>query len=352
MKKMNVLKAAGLALLTAVTVLSGCNQITNVEPVSVPVVQEEIPAGVPAMKITLDETGIISKTVYNDGMNDHIKVNETSAGKYVVSIDLRPAGKTKYTSAMFSIYNQGGYSGYMLNIADSSTCNGGGGDGRTQTHDSEVDIQNNVMRIYQSDLGNGAKVQLPSDGDSDAYARYNFFYNGERKRMRIDNNRVSWWAGYGMEETAETVLHRNIFALDGQDDPEGPENYKIYAGINRTVGASYRSGTGITTVYVYVEGEVPSAYQNGMGVRVLGWYDAPDPNNPSNTIKRAAVEKYDRNTPAPSGYSWKYIAETAPVPNPFHTYALIKDNDPYMNKWLVMLRADSRMLPIIRVVYR
>nr|KAG5693353.1 hypothetical protein BaRGS_017646 [Batillaria attramentaria] len=40
------------------------------------------------------------------------------------------------------------------------------------------------------------------------------------------------------------------FALNGQADSEGPVNYDVYLGMNRVVGSSSRSGTGLCQVSV------------------------------------------------------------------------------------------------------
>ena len=42
----------------------------------------------------------------------------------------------------------------------------------------------------------------------------------------------------------------HLYCLDGQPDSEGPVNYDVYAAFNRTIGAAWRNGSGVTKVTV------------------------------------------------------------------------------------------------------
>lgn len=278
MKIKNILAAM---LLLAVLVFTGCNQVTTAEVAEIetemPIFEEEpVEGALPVGWLDVDADGsIVSKGVYDQNPSGYVTINETSTGKYVATIDLRPAGKTAYTSVLFSIYNDSGTnSGYAINISDSPTCNGWGGDAGTQTNDSELQVQDNKMMIFQSDLGGRTSIELPPDSDSEANAVHNFIpAGGTARRIEIGNNRVSWWLGSSgqAEATKISVAHSHIFALDGQNDPEGPENYKIHLGVNRTVYSASRSGSGITRVYIYVRHAVPSSPLKR--VKVLTKYD-------------------------------------------------------------------------------
>lgn len=156
--------------------------------------------------------------------------------KYLAAIDLNPAyGKKK---AVFDFTFNSSPTGYLVNIGDSSTNNAGGGDSGTQTHDSELEIVNGVLNIYKSDAGGGGLlVSEPNAAPA----------NG-RISIEISNNTVTYYNySTGVRKTWTSPY---IFALNGQSDSEGPVNYKIYAGINRVVQGTWRSGSGVAKTYV------------------------------------------------------------------------------------------------------
>lgn len=346
-------RKTGIVLVLAVLVAAviGCSPFIGPEVVveagtQIPV-EEGMEGETPALCLQFDNSGKLLTKGISTAFSKHVTVTEPSAGKYVLTINLRPTGEQAYTSAMFSIYNDGNPSGYSINIADSATCNGWGGDAGTQTHDSELQVQNNKMMIFQSDLGGRTSIELPADSDSEANAVHNFLPGGTNRRIEIGNNRVSWWTGssYLPSETV-SVGHKNIFALDGQNDPEGPENYTIYAAFNRTVYSASRSGSGITTVYVYLKNVVQPAPVKV--VKLLATCADSEYPNPRFLVEEISL---DPNGSAPAGYNWVGVWYNYATGGQDTETRILWDQSLNRSYQPVVWGYDSRNLPIISLQY-
>jgi len=163
---------------------------------------------------------------------------ENPTGKYVATTDLRPAGSTKYKKVTYEFTFDSNPTGWLVNIGDSSTNNGYGGDSSTQSNDSELQIVNGTLSIYLSDVGGGTLlVSEPNAAPA----------NG-RIKLEISNNKVYYY-NY-TTGVSRTWTSSYIFALNGQSDSEGPVNYTLYAGINRVVGSTSRVGSGVATATI------------------------------------------------------------------------------------------------------
>lgn len=239
--------------------LSGCGQVLATNTIPVPGAPEIGESGAD-MCITFENGK--AKAIYNVNP-DYMTLTEPSPGKYVLSIKLNPNPGSptldRYLGVMFSIYNDGNPTGYSLNIGDSRTNNGWSGDAGTQSHDAELQVQNNSFTVFGSDYMPGSKqLTLPADGDSDPKAQENFFKSGKRTRIRINHNKVSWWFGSESESQAKVLTSPYLFNLNDSADAEGSSQPEIHIGLNRTIYSASRSGSGITTVYIYLEQRVPS----------------------------------------------------------------------------------------------
>lgn len=348
MVKNSLVKVMGMALI-AVLVMAGCSQIVTSTPVeNAPMVEEGYSPedGTLAAVLDIDANGeIVGKQIY--GGSDYVSISEPATGKYVVTVNLRPSGKTPYSAAMFSIYNDGNPTGYSINIADSRTCNGWGGDAGTQTHDSELQVQDNKLMIFQSDLGGRQSIELPADGDSDPKSTSNFLSSSTNRRIEIDNHRVSWWTGTGTQDPKNftSVAHENIFALDGQDDAEGPENYTIYAAFNRTAGSAYRTGTGITRVYVYTKYPVATEVPNVSAYIFAGYYGRD--NYPD--VATIPVTLNPETDAPPAGYDWHEVVDAWK-----DVYVLVRNDNPLKpegNRVYYFDGYDTRNRPKMHVDY-
>jgi hypothetical protein len=154
-------------------------------------------------------------------------------GKTVMKLNLNPA-QTTYGRAVFDTLYGGAPSGWTVNIGDSSTDNGFGGDAATQSNDAEMQVYGTTMSVYGSDRTPASVrnilniLNLPSQGTTLSFDVSNYFLGWVRGELRSDY----------------------IYALQGQSDTEGPVNWDIYAGFNRTISDASRFGSGVTRVTV------------------------------------------------------------------------------------------------------
>jgi hypothetical protein len=63
-------------------------------------------------------------------------------------------------------------------------------------------------------------------------------------RIEIEDQKLDWGPGELQSE--------HLFALGGQPDSEGPVNYEIFAGFNRTIYKASRSGHGLGYVRIFL----------------------------------------------------------------------------------------------------
>lgn len=129
-----------------------------------------------------------------------------------------------------------------LNIGDSITNNGGGGDSATQSNDAELNIgtaEGDVtdMFVQASDAGGGGLIQrIDSLVGPDVTLD-----------LLVSDGFLGWNNHLG---NTGSIASPGLFALAGQPDFEGPVNYDIYAGFNRVINGAFRQGGGIEAVTV------------------------------------------------------------------------------------------------------
>lgn len=167
---------------------------------------------------------------------------ENPAGKYVATTDLNPTGNIQYKKVTYEFTFGPNPTGWLVNIGDSNTNNGYGGDSGTQSNDSELQIENGTLSIYLND--DGVASGLPSLLVSEPNCAP---ANGKIK-LEISNNKVYYY-NY-TTGVSRTWTSPYIFALNGQSDSEGSINYKLYTGINRVVGNTSRVGSDVTNATI------------------------------------------------------------------------------------------------------
>jgi len=187
-----------------------------------------------------------SKT-YVDYNACYAQIIAQSGDMYLLEVNLRPGGGcSDKTSVLISCYYAASTSGWLLNIGDSITNDGYGGDAGTQSCDAESYVINNGVTSYlhahENEYDGCQRFSLTS-GHIPATGYRNVRYWVENNMMSVDKN---------FDENWEYLNTNYFYALDGRYDAEGPEDYKIYIGINRVIGGTYRSGSGLDYVYVYL----------------------------------------------------------------------------------------------------
>ncbi|PKL45992.1 MAG: hypothetical protein CVV42_18005 [Candidatus Riflebacteria bacterium HGW-Riflebacteria-2] len=160
------------------------------------------------------------------------------SGQAVVKVVLDPA-KTEFTKARFELHYGDEIEGWTLNIGDSVSNNGHGGDGADQTRDSEVQILGSDLALFGDDTAptGEAKILARSTG---------LAVPGAVVVVEVSNNQISWHNDKGVDGVIKSEY---VFSLAGQGDAEGQPNYDIYAGFNRVVVGG-RVGKGLKRVKI------------------------------------------------------------------------------------------------------
>jgi hypothetical protein len=183
---------------------------------------------------TIDE----SEDDLKSGTSPYYTVEESIIGRFVIGLDLE---KNKvYNKVVYEITYGDHPTGWLLNIGDSSTNNGYGGDSRTQSNDAELQIINGMMSVYCNDYGSSRLL----------FSEPNCAPANGKIRIEISNNKVTYY-NY-QTNISKTWTSPYLFALNGQSDKEGAPNYKLYTGINRVVDGDYRFGSGIIEAYLII----------------------------------------------------------------------------------------------------
>jgi len=157
------------------------------------------------------------------------------------------------TAAHMTVFFEGEPAGWTVNIGDSMSNNGAGGDSAHQSRDAELWIRHDTphnpnyrtMTVVSSDHSAPLPPynqriwtqELPLVDSSVKFVVKDMFF--------------SWGPPYGFLNADNW---QGLFALAGQDDFEGPVNYDIYAGFNRVIwpwpGQTSRLGAGVEMVVV------------------------------------------------------------------------------------------------------
>ncbi|OGK12750.1 MAG: hypothetical protein A2W80_18285 [Candidatus Riflebacteria bacterium GWC2_50_8] len=194
------------------------------------------PAEIPLDEIPADidcEIDLI-KNRFGNRKPDAIKLIEgPCAGKAVIKLTLDPK-TTEFTKARIEILYGKQIDSWSLNIGDSRSNNGYGGDSADQTHDSEAQIIGADLTIIGDDCvpEGTSKVLASMTGLAEPGATLVF---------DLANNRLAWRNDKGLDGEVKSPY---LFCLDGQEDKEGPVNYDIFVGLNQVVNGTYRSGCG------------------------------------------------------------------------------------------------------------
>jgi hypothetical protein len=146
------------------------------------------------------------------------------------------------TKAKFIIEYDETPSGWTVNIGDSVSNNGYGGDAYNQSRDAEMQIVNGGMAVYGNDYN------TPRGGSLSQGNVPNFVTNGSRVELEVSNEKLAWDNKSGLQNSLTSPY---LYALNGQPDDEGPVNSEIYAGFNRVISGPFdRIGSGASKVTI------------------------------------------------------------------------------------------------------
>jgi hypothetical protein len=166
-------------------------------------------------------------------------------GQAVVKVTLDGAvNPTGYTEATFKVKYSTIAEGWTVNIGDSESNNGYRGDAAHQSNDAEMQILRsslespNALTVYGNDYR----------PEEELNPLLQYTLKGDRPNITLTvKNQFFGWERRGNIGKMKSEF---LYALDGQLDDEGPENYDVYAAFNRTIGNASRDGKGVGKVII------------------------------------------------------------------------------------------------------
>ncbi|XHL94962.1 MAG: DUF4347 domain-containing protein [Microcoleus anatoxicus] len=149
-------------------------------------------------------------------------------------------------------------SGWTVNLGDSASNDGYGGDSGDQSRDAEVQIVNGSMAVFGNDYNTPPGGELPPGNVP------NFVSNGSRIELEVSNEQLAWDNKNGLKNSLNSPY---LYALNGQADNGGPVNSEIYAGFNRVISGPFdRIGSGASKVTILLN---PIDYAVSAGTATL-----------------------------------------------------------------------------------
>jgi len=173
-----------------------------------------------------------------------VTVTASSGNQRVVEIDM--SGGWQRLDAMADVCSP---SGWVLHFSDSPSCNGWGGDSADSTHDAEVHLKDTGFDFWGTyDYGRGVLEPV-------------FRRLGVLPASGCTTTQWSLWEDRAVFDADGDPANSSLVSIDAasgfdlppydepdSEDPGGLYEDLWYAGINRTVGASYRYGYGADRV--------------------------------------------------------------------------------------------------------
>lgn len=133
-------------------------------------------------------------------------------------------------------------SGWTVNLGDSQSNNGYGGDASTQSRDAEMQIVNQNMAVFGNDCN------TPAGGELTQGKVLNLARKSSRVELEVSNEKLSWDNKSGLKNSLNSPY---LYALKHQPDATGALNSEIYAGFNRVIsGPGNRIGSGASKVTI------------------------------------------------------------------------------------------------------
>lgn len=186
---------------------------------------------------------------------------EALGNKWIATIDLGDVGvpgKEPHWRTLVVRTRVCDVQGFAVQIADSRSNNGYGGDGAHTSHDAEAHFAGSDINVYRSDAGGSAEPSesLVCQFDQPDTAQE------ITQEWRIANDRLTFDPNLATEQPLLTCHHAGLFDFPPYDeadaeDPQGLEEDKLYLGFNGVISStgSVRAGAGVKKVCFYLSME-------------------------------------------------------------------------------------------------
>lgn len=173
-------------------------------------------------------------------------INAPAQSRALVKLTLDPA-TSGFERAVFTVEYGEAPKGWSVNIGDSRSNDGHGGDAGDQTYSAELQILEDDLSIFGNDLllPNPLHLALVE----------NVAGAGKAVQVEVADGFVGWKSPGRNDRLASP----HLFGLAGQRDTEGPTNRDIYAAFNRTISGRNRTGTGVRRVRIQLIPPRPKA---------------------------------------------------------------------------------------------
>lgn len=137
---------------------------------------------------------------------------------------------------------------WTLDISDSPTGDGYGGDNGTTSNMAETQIHNKQMRIY----GNAFPGHVGASVNGDLLLKVidDVIRKNSKLVVEVSNERLDWKTTKNRNNFIESKF---LYTLDGQKPVFGVKDYAVYVGFNRVVAGSYRQGSGLCKATVILQ---------------------------------------------------------------------------------------------------
>jgi peptidoglycan hydrolase-like protein with peptidoglycan-binding domain len=233
----------------------------------------------------------VDLSAHSSDCSGSVSVIDSLTDQALVKVNF--ASPRKISQARFDVsFDTNAVSGWNVDIGDSNTNDGYGGDGATQSNDAEYQVQNGSDALYGNDT---TTLSQTIDGLRGLYLGSNIDFRG--KTLGIIVGDQTFTKGYGATIVGMSRRGSNLFALGGEADTEGQINYDIYAGFNRVIsGNPSRIGTGVKKVVITLYGgSAPTPVLSGSATVSLPSITRPTPVVSSSVTASAAPTTISQN---------------------------------------------------------
>lgn len=146
---------------------------------------------------------------------------------------------------------------WTLDISDSPSGDGNGGDNGTTSNMAEAQIFNRQLRIYGNNLPGYLDASI--NGGLLLKVVDNMVKKGKKMGIEISDEKIEW----SQNGQKQFIKSKFLFTLSGQNTSYGSPDYHIYVGMNRVVAGSYRSGSGLCKATITLQGKQVNECEDG-----------------------------------------------------------------------------------------